>query len=282
MPTKADGLNVTRTLSLIAAAAIIACGVPLTETSQGVSATVPPATTPTTAAQSTSTPSTTTNASSTTVDHSAEIDLVELGLPSGIPVDRPQGFPSFDELIAAMADPFFRPKPHPRARIFSGYMTGADPGQLAAAGYDPSLLARRVIITYFDGITVWDYAGEARAVGIPDGRLLYQAEDGSWEESEMSEWSPLPIPMWPMARDMVAGLLESDAVVELGYEVLAETETVHLEMVENHTEVWLDRHGAVMRMVMDLSKPVKGLSVFMVWNVETLSPELTGPTPDVP
>jgi hypothetical protein len=35
-------------------------------------------------------------------------------------------------------------------------------------------------------------------------------------------------------------------------------------------------------MVMDLWKPVKGLSVFMVWNVETLSPELTGPIPDVP
>lgn len=279
MPTMADHQNVTRILSLIVAAAIIACGVPLTESSQEVPATVPPATTPTTAAQSTSTSSMTTNASSTTVDHGAEIDLVELGLPSGIPVDRPQGLPSLDELIAAMADPFFRPLPHPRARIFSGYMTDADPEELVAAGYDPSLLKRRVTITYFDGITVWDYAGEARAVGMPDGRLLYQADDGSWQKSDMSEWSPLPIPMWPMAQDMVVGLFETDTVEELGYEILAETETVHLEMVENHTEVWLDRDGAVMRIVMDLSKPVQGSSVFMVWNVETISPELTGPMP---
>ena len=281
MPTKADHQNVTRTLPLIAAAAIIACGVPLTDRPQAASATGPPATTPTTAAQSKSTLSTTSNTSSTAVDHSAEIDLVELGLPFGVAVDRPQGFPSFNELMAAMAEPF-RPIPHSRARIFSGYTTDADPGQLVAARYDPSLLKRRVTITYFDGTTVWDYAGEARAVGTPDGRLLYHAEDGSWQESEMSEWSPLPIPTWPKAQDMVAGLLETDTLVELSYEILAETETVHLEMVESHTEVWLDRDGAVMRMVMDLSKPVQGFSVFMVWNVETLSPELTGPVPDVP
>ncbi len=137
-------------------------------------------------------------------------------------------------------------------------------------------------ITYFDGITIWDYAGEPRLVQTPNGRSLYLAEDGSWQESEMSEWSPLPIPMWPFAQDMVLGLLETDTVVELDYEILADTETVHLQLVENHTDVWLDQAGAVIRMMMDLSEPDKGLARFMVWNVETLSPELTGPIPDLP
>lgn len=131
----------TRTLSLLVVAAVIACGVPLTETSQTVSATVPPAPTETTAAQSPSTSATTTTTKtpSTTVDHSADPDLVELELPQGIPVDAPEGFPSLEELIEAMAEPLFRPPPHPRARIFSGEMTGADPEELAAAGYDPNL-----------------------------------------------------------------------------------------------------------------------------------------------
>ncbi|MDP3983646.1 MAG: hypothetical protein Q8Q52_01395 [Acidimicrobiia bacterium] len=276
----------TRTLPLFVAAVVIACGSPLTETSETVTATDPPATTQTTTAQSSSTSTTTTttrtDADSTTVDHDAAADLVELGLAQGIPVDPPEGFPSIEELAEAMAYPFFRPPPHPRARIFSGYMTGADAEELAAAGYDPDLLQKEMTITYFDGITVWDYPGGFRQVATPDGVLLYQAEDGSWQESEGSEWSPLPIPMWPLAQDMVVGLLETDRAVTKGYETLADSETVHLRLIDNQTEVWLDEVGAVMRIVFDLSKPDKGLSLFMVWDVETLSPDLTGALPDLP
>lgn len=176
-----------------------------------------------------------------------------------------------------MADPYFRPPPHP-----SGYLTAADAEELAAAGYDPDLLQKEMTITYFDGITVWDYLGGFRRVATPDGVFLYQVEDGSWRESEGSEWSPLPIPMWPLAQEMVVGLLETDRAVPAGFETLADSETVHLRLVENQTEVWLDQVGAVMRIVFDLSKPDKGLSLFMVWDVETLSPDLTGALPNLP
>ncbi|MEX2624251.1 MAG: hypothetical protein WD651_11030 [Acidimicrobiia bacterium] len=268
----------TRTLSLFVAAVVIACGSPLAETSETVTAPDPPATT---TAESSSTSTSTTDAETTTVDHSASADLVELGLPQGVPVDRPEAFPSVEELATTMVDSFFRPPPHARARIFSGHMTGADAEELAFAGYDPDLLQKQMTITYFDGITVWDYPGGFRQVATPAGVLLYQAEDGSWQQSEGSEWSPLPIPMWPLAQDMVAGWLETDRVVIQGYETLADSETVHLQ-VDDQTHVWLDQVGAVMRIVFDLSKPDKGLSLFMVWDVATLSPELTGSLPDFP
>jgi hypothetical protein len=277
----ADHPNVTRTLSVFVAAVVIACGSPLAETSETVSATDPPTTTQTTAAESSSTSTTTPDAETTIVDHIAAADLVELGLPQGVPVDSPEGFPSVGELATSMADSFFRGPPHPRARIFSGFMTGADAEELAAAGYEPDLAQQKMTITYFDGITVWDYPGGFRQVATPAGVLLYRAEDGSWQESEGSEWYPLPIPMWPFAQDMVAGWLETDRVAIQGYETFGDSETVHL-LVDDKTHLWLDQVGAAMRIVFDLSKPEKGLSLFMVWDVETLSPELTGPLPDLP
>lgn len=79
-----------------------------------------------------------------------------------------------------------------------------------------------------------------------------------------------------MMRHGAAG----DTVIVVGYELIADTPTVRLRYVgeDGVRDYWLDEIGAPMRMV--AGSIIEGEAWWLLaWDVETLSPELTGPRP---
>ena len=267
---------------------VVSCGTP-PETADTV--TTPDASTassttsnssPTTIEVTSTSSSTTTTEDPGTNSSSGEVGLPEeLGLEPGVQIAAPADFPSTDEL-ATLVNPF-RGQPHPRARISSRFVVMGDRDELAAQGIDISALeGMDLIITYYDGFTIWDYPDGFREVQIPEGKLLYQAEDGSWQESDRFEWPPLPFaPEWAIAQWMAEGMLQAEPEV-IGYELVADTATVHLHAAGGAAQLWLDETGAVIRLVTEVAEPENGLGWFTVWNVETLAPEPSGPLPSQP
>jgi hypothetical protein len=139
-----------------------------------------------------------------------------------------------------------------------------------------------MIITYFDGLTIWDYPDGAREARLTDGEYLYLADDGSWQVSDQFEWPPIPLfPEWTMAQITAEDMLQAGLEV-VGYELIADVPTAHLQLEEDLAHLWVDETGAVIRLVVDYSEPDQDILWFAVWDVETLSPDLTGPIPDEP
>lgn len=214
--------------------------------------------------------------------------LTALGLQLGIPIDAPEDFPPFSDLEAMLANPFHGPE-HGRARISSRIEILLSPDEAETRGIDTvSLDQAEITITYFDGITVWDYAGGYREVSLPDGELLFLDQDGTWTESSRFEWPPGgPLGEWRFAQGMASDVITASEAV--GYEMLADIPTLRLhwfpspddttgdEIVEWTSDVWLDATGTVIRLVTGAS--ADGIPIFLVWDVETLSPDLTGPLP---
>ena len=114
---------------------------------------------------------------------------------------------------------------------------------------------------------------------MPGRGLLNQAEDGSWVESDSFEWPPIgAIPEWSMLHPH---LEPTDITVEVvGDELIADTPTVRLRWTREDQvgDYWLDEIGATFRMVAG-SLIEHDQWLLWVWDVETLSPELTGPLP---
>ena len=288
MRNAADSWSVLRVLSVCFVMVVTSCGLPQPESADTVP-TTDHSTNPQTAATSSSTTadSVSTSSSTTTTDtvaptSSAPSELpAELGLEPGVPIATPAGFPSVDEL-ATMVNPF-RGLPYPRARISSQLVVVGDREALAAQGIDLSLLeGTGLVITYFDGLKIWDYSDGSREVQVPGGELLYQAEDGSWQESSRFEWPPIPLlPEWFMAQQIAEDMLQTEPR-SVGYELIADVATLHLEVEGATAHLWVDETGAVIRFVADVSGPEGDFPWFTVWNVETLSPELIDPLPDQP
>lgn len=214
--------------------------------------------------------------------------LTALGLQPGVPIDAPGDFPPLSDLEAMLENPFHGPE-HDRARISSRIEILLSPEEAEAVGIDLVLLDQaEITITYFDGIKVWDYPGGYREVSLPDGELLFLDQDGTWKESSRFEWPPGgPLGEWRFAQSMASDrITESEA---LGYEMLADIPTLRLhwfpspddttgdEAVGWTSDVWLDATGTVIRLV--TGAPADGIPIFLIWDIETLSPKLTGPLP---
>jgi len=198
-------------------------------------------------------------------------------LPAGDPIEQPEDFPTVAELQALVANPVT----HRRARISSGL--GAVDGieQLAGQGADVSRLNQRMTITLFDDLLIWDDPEGTRLVFIPGLGGLYQTGDGTWQEAMGPEWTVFgPITDWSMAQEVAAQVVEAQPQV-VGYEMVADTPTVRLFLArgEDRADVWLDETGAALRIVQAFTGPDETSRWVGVWNVETLSPELTDPLP---
>jgi hypothetical protein len=223
----------------------------------------------------TSTPATTLPEGRALVADAASV----FGLPSGTPIERPDDFPTLGELEAV---PAHSSEPHPRARILSGF-------SLVGSGSDPGHEQESMTITYFDGVIVWDYSDGTRELTVDEGgshRYRYQyIEPGFWvdvgrvevewpETGPVLEWTHFDIPL--------NALSEGWEVV--GYELIADTPTVRVRAGDDTAtaELWLDKTRATLRAVVAELKENGEWSVW-VWDVESLSPELTGPLPpDLP
>lgn len=196
----------------------------------------------------------------------------------GISIPRPAGFPSIDELeplVGAFG------MPHPRARISSSLAAVDGLEGLVAQGLDASQLDQQMTITYFDGLVIWDAPTGYRQIAVPGFGTMYPDEDGTWHEAVGFEWPVFgPLADWSMAQSAAALVLDAQPEI-VGYERVADRATVRLAFVAggDRADVWLDETGAALRIVQDFTGP-DGLSRWVgVWNVETLSPELTGPLP---
>lgn len=252
----------------------------------GSSVTAPSSTT-TTIAGTTSTvavPFTTdTSAPGIETDSTPAIELAELGLDAGIPINPPENFPAVSDLDPS-AFGFLHPTPYPRARISSRIEVVDDLAQ--RLGRDDLLLeSYGFIITYFDSFTIWDYPDGSREVKTPDRGYLVLTADGSWEESEVFEDPILgPIVGWDEVQEAAVSVVQSDLLV-VGYELLAEIPTVHLRLQEVGpgvwADVWLDQKGAVIRAVFDIGGDLTGSEnhVWLIWDVQTLDPKDIGPLP---
>jgi len=143
-------------------------------------------------------------------------------------------------------------------------------------------------ITYFDNFTIYDFPYGLREVQVPGRGYLYLADDGTWKESDRFEWPPFgPLVDWSEAQGIADGIVQADPVV-IGYEILADTPTVHLRWEEATddvwADVWLDATGANIRTVIDmgLSEPGQENQMLLVWDVQSLAPLDIGPLPTNP
>lgn len=284
-------LLVGTTLSLVAACGgmrgsdqtgsgtVVDSSEPSTMASSSTSTTIA-ATTSTVAVSST----TDATASGIETDSTSAVELVELGLDAGIPIDPPEDFPALSDLDPS-AFGFLHPTPYPRARISSRIELADEfaeqarqEGGLLSASYG-------FIITYYDSFTIWDYPDGLREVNAPDRGYLALTEDGSWEESDDFE-DPVfgPIVDWSEIQEAAASLVQLDPLV-VGYELLADIPTVHLRLQEVGPDVWadmwLDQKGAVIRAVLDIGGDLAGSNnqIWMVWDVQALDPKDIGPLP---
>lgn len=179
--------------------------------------------------------------------------------------------------------------PHPKARISSRIVVADDLAESIRQNSDPTFSGSyEMTITYFDSLTIFDYPDGLREVQVPGRGYLYLAGDGTWKESDRFEWPVMgPLTGWSEAQGIAEGMVQADAVV-IGYEILADTPTVHLRWAQASDEVWadvwMDATGATLRAVMDmgLSEPGQENQMLVVWDVQSLAPEEIGPLPTNP
>lgn len=293
MVTRISLLLVGTALSLVAA-----CGGVRGSDQTGSGTVVDGSDTSTTASSSTSTTiaattstvvvsSTTEATASGEADSTSAVELEELGLNAGIPIDRPDDFPALSDLDPS-AFGFLHPTPYQRARISSRIELADEyaeqarqEGRLLSASYG-------FIITYYDSFTIWDYPDGLREVNAPGRGYLVLTEDGSWEESDDFE-DPVfgPIVDWSEIQEAAASLVQLDPLI-VGHELLADIPTVHFRLQEVGPEVWadmwLDQKGAVIRAVLDIGGDLAGSNnqIWMIWDVQTLDPIDIGPLPPNP
>lgn len=172
---------------------------------------------------------------------------------------------------------------HQRALITSYLGPSGDPETLLAAGADLQFaMGMVIIITYFDGIVVWDYATSSREVLIPGQGVMTRDQDGVWVESTAFEWPMFgPIPEQGQAQTQASALLAAPRSQVLGYERIAGVETIRVtHSAEGETiDGWVDSEGLVMRIVFSTSDPHEPTTMIYEWNVETLDVVLEGPLP---
>ncbi|GMQ85272.1 MAG: hypothetical protein BMS9Abin07_0838 [Acidimicrobiia bacterium] len=196
----------------------------------------------------------------------------------GVPISRPAGFPSIDELeplVGALQ------MPHPHARISSSLAAVDGLETLLAQGLDADQLNQQMTITYFDGLIIWDAPTGYRQIAVPGFPMMYPGEDGKWQEVMGFEWPVFgPLPDWSMAQSAAVLVLDAEPEI-VAYERVADTATVRLTLAtgRDRVDVWLDETGAVLRIVQDFTGPDGRSRWLGVWDVETLSPELSGPLP---
>ena len=113
----------------------------------------------------------------------------ELDLPDGtyldltVAVERPDGFPTIDEMRTLVTAAVR----HPRARITSRLRLTAGAEQYVSAGYDPDRLDQRMTITYFDGLVVWEDPNGFKQIFAPELGSFYLDSEGSWQEATDAE-----------------------------------------------------------------------------------------------
>jgi hypothetical protein len=192
-------------------------------------------------------------------------------LPPSIPIEHPADFPTVSELIP-MVDGAV---PYPRARITSCLSVIDGVEQLAADGVDVERLDQRMTITYFDNVIVWDEPHGTRQIFVDGFGSFYQGVDGSWDEATGTEWTVIgPVADWAVAQQAAALVLDGGVDVA-GYELVADTPTVRLVLVQgdNRADVWLDETGAALRIVQGFTGEDGFTRWLGVWSVETLTPE---------
>jgi hypothetical protein len=232
-------------------------------------------------------PVATTDVTTTTdADTSALVD--ELGLPTPIPIDRPDGFPELGEL-ATLADRSFvwEGMPYPRARLKSGWRTTASIEQLERANFDMTNLGWWTF-TYFDGLEVVDTPSGHRSVTDSNGRFFYLSGDGRWVQDDSSEMDlGEQIARWDGAQFFAASVMTADPQLA-GFALIADTPTAHIlpgvtpderELQDGETEIWLDKNGVALRVVHQWTAGRENLPIFLVWSIESLEPTLSGPLP---
>lgn len=201
------------------------------------------------------------------------------GLAPGIPIQRPDDFPSLGELHAWVASYGL---PHPRARIASSLAVVGGLEELGSQGTDTSGLDQSMTITYYDGLVIWDAPTGYRQIYIPERGTFYPMEDGRWMEAAGFEWPVFgPLSDWPTAQAAAVMIFDAGPRI-IGYELIAGAPTVRLQIAGGgeSAQVWLDETGAVLRIVQDFSGPDGASRWLGVWDVVTLAPQLTGPLPD--
>jgi len=202
-------------------------------------------------------------------------------LPSSIQIEQPVDFPSVAELKPMVVA---GEQPYARAKITSwlSLIEGAE--LFAAEGFDTDRLDQAMTITYFDGLVIWEDAAGFRQIFHPDVGSYFEADDGTWQEATGFEWTTVgPLSDWSVAQNAAALVLDSEAVV-VGYEMVADTPTVRLAVIQgvDRADVWLDEGGAALRIVQDFTGGDGESRWLGVWSVETLAPELTGQLPVAP
>ena len=187
----------------------------------------------------------------------------------------PDDFPSLEQL-AGLVGPF---SDEIDAQISSSIAMYGDEEDLAALGVEAGVLVS-MTITYFGDLTVWDYPDGVREVKVV-GEYLYRADDGTWQESERFEWPPFgPLPEWHVAQVAASSCLEADPDLA-GSEEVAGVVTVHVSCGGDtgSIDVWLDKTGVVMKLVILEPEPDTSLRLETVWEVTSLNIEPEGPLP---
>lgn len=211
------------------------------------------------------------------------VELAELGLEPGSPIDPPEDFPALSDLDPSVFG-VFDPTPYPRARIASRIEVVDDLAE--QLGRDDLLLeSYGFTITYFDPFTIWDYPDRPREVRTPDRGYLFLANDGTWQEVDGGEPSWFgPWLQWFEAQESGESVLRRDPII-IGYELLAEVPTVHVRWREvapgTWGDMWVDQKGAVIRAVFDIGGDMTGGEnhLWLIWDVQTLDPKDIGPLP---
>lgn len=247
------------------------------------SVTVTSSTNPTTSSVS---GSSTTDTSAPGPETAPAVELVELGLKPGTPIDPREDFPDLSDLHPS-AFGVFDPPPHPRARISSRIEAVDDLAE--QLGRDDLLLeSYGFIITYFDPFVIWDFPDRPREVETPDRGYLFLADDGTWQELDPGEVSWFsPWHEWFEAQEGGEAMLQKDPVI-IGYELLAEMPTVHVRWREaapgTWGDMWLDQKGAVVRAIFDIGVDMAGGEnrLWLIWDVQTLDPKDIDPLPSDP
>ncbi len=191
-----------------------------------------------------------------------------------VPIEAPPEFPTLAVLIERMQLAIGVP-PHHRARAVSGWA-------------HPESDVPPFVITHYDGVTVWEDDQGNRMVDPGSGEMMIQGEDGSWEATEF-EGSARPTCSGSgrSAQEYAWSAISEGDPVARGHFLIVGQPTAHYSVEAppdgfwNNTiwDVWVDDDGAVLRMIVSGSRDEDGVSPLLIWNVETLEPELQGPLP---
>ena len=215
------------------------------------------------------------NTTSSVVATPAYAAVTSTTVAPSLTVPIPEDYPGFDELAGGM-------------RIFAKEFDAQISSYIAVSGNEEDLagldvaagIFESMTITYYSDVTVWDYPEGFREVEI-NGEFLYQAEDGTWQDSDRFEWPPFgPLPEWDFAQATASSCVESDPE-QIGAEEIAGVVTLHLKcgFDESGVDVWVDQNGLVMKLVIEEAEPGTSLLLQTVWEVTALDVEPDGPLP---